>query len=351
MKSLLVDALRQASDRDRGLSPEDRINPDRVAVESVSNDGENSALDIDELELVEHDDLIDTHDGLVDSESVEPIAVSPQQSSPPGFIASHRQSSNAGAISVGDGERNTRSFERYAVWTPLVCLLLCTSAAGFYSVWNRLVGESANSDLQSLSTPSQTDTRADNGDTPIAEPVRFPFAPNRPTAKRIPIVDPSVVEPAMRISRQAESGRSKYEAFSFERVASSEVSLNKPSFTTLTAAYQSYRIGEISTAAFESILADRANQDAAATSSEIKLLLQRYADAAPLYFTLGNLYAKKADWAEARVAFEQANEIDGNNSTYLFNLAESLERLGRHEEAGRLYESATRLAKARRPIQ
>ncbi len=60
---------------------------------------------------------------------------------------------------------------------------------------------------------------------------------------------------------------------------------------------------------------------------ELKTLIGRNPDAAPLHFALGNIYAGDRRWTEAQQAYFEAFRIDSGNPDYLFNLAVSLDQL------------------------
>ena len=60
---------------------------------------------------------------------------------------------------------------------------------------------------------------------------------------------------------------------------------------------------------------------------EMKTLIGRNPDAAPLHFALGNIYANEQRWTEAQQAYFEAFRIDSANPDYLFNLAVSLDQL------------------------
>ena len=80
--------------------------------------------------------------------------------------------------------------------------------------------------------------------------------------------------------------------------------------------------------------------DAADGESRLRSALQRYPDAASLYFSLGNRYAVSASWAQAHQAYSEAYQRDAGNADYAFNLAVSLDHLGRVSEALNYYRIA-----------
>jgi Flp pilus assembly protein TadD len=85
------------------------------------------------------------------------------------------------------------------------------------------------------------------------------------------------------------------------------------------------------------------------SESQIKLLLDREPNAPHLHFSLGNLYARQARWAEAEQSYFQAYGHDSQNPDYVFNLAVSLDQLGQTETALNYYRKALELAD-RQPV-
>ncbi len=91
------------------------------------------------------------------------------------------------------------------------------------------------------------------------------------------------------------------------------------------------------------------NEGAQPASLEIELrtLIGRNPDAAPLHFALGNLYASGRRWTEAQQAYFEAFRIDAMNPDYLFNLAVSLDQLKQTRLALDYYRKAEATAVAR----
>lgn len=91
------------------------------------------------------------------------------------------------------------------------------------------------------------------------------------------------------------------------------------------------------------------NEGAQPASLEIELrtLIGRNPDAAPLHFALGNLYASGRRWTEAQQAYFEAFRIDPVNPDYLFNLAVSLDQLKQTRLALDYYRKADAMAVAR----
>ena len=85
----------------------------------------------------------------------------------------------------------------------------------------------------------------------------------------------------------------------------------------------------------------------AALEIELKTLIGRNPDAAPLHFALGNLYASGLRWTEAQQAYFEAFRIDEVNPDYLFNLAVSLDQLRQPRLALDYYRKAEAVAATR----
>jgi tetratricopeptide (TPR) repeat protein len=82
------------------------------------------------------------------------------------------------------------------------------------------------------------------------------------------------------------------------------------------------------------------NTDAVATESRIKNMLAQQPDAANLYAALGNLYVGQSQWASAQEAYFNASRLAPNNADYVFNLAISLDQMGKTRLALMQYERA-----------
>ncbi|HHH36512.1 MAG TPA: tetratricopeptide repeat protein [Gammaproteobacteria bacterium] len=80
--------------------------------------------------------------------------------------------------------------------------------------------------------------------------------------------------------------------------------------------------------------------DPVAREAGLKSLLQEAGDSAPVHFALGNLYAQQQRWAAAQAAYFRALQAAPGNADYAYNLAVSLEHLGRRREALDFYRRA-----------
>jgi len=80
------------------------------------------------------------------------------------------------------------------------------------------------------------------------------------------------------------------------------------------------------------------------SETKLKQLIEYRPDDAHLQFALGNVYVQKKRWPEAQAAFFNAWKADSSNADYAYNLAVSLDQLGKHREAKNYYEDSLKLA-------
>jgi Flp pilus assembly protein TadD len=83
---------------------------------------------------------------------------------------------------------------------------------------------------------------------------------------------------------------------------------------------------------------------ASLSESKLKQLIEYRPDDAHLQFALGNVYVQNKHWPEAQQAFFNAWKADSGNADYAYNLAVSLDQLGKHREAKVYYEDSLKLA-------
>jgi len=86
--------------------------------------------------------------------------------------------------------------------------------------------------------------------------------------------------------------------------------------------------------------ADAATADYASTESHIKSMLAQQPEAANLHAALGNLYAAQSQWSLAQAAYFNASRYAPNSADYAFNLAVSLDQLGKSGLALAQYQRA-----------
>lgn len=72
-----------------------------------------------------------------------------------------------------------------------------------------------------------------------------------------------------------------------------------------------------------------ARVDPVSSESRIKNLIAVQPEAAHLYAALGSIYAERNDWPQAQQAYFEAHRLDASNPEHAFNLAVSLDQLGK----------------------
>lgn len=80
--------------------------------------------------------------------------------------------------------------------------------------------------------------------------------------------------------------------------------------------------------------------DAASKESRLKSSIAQTPQSAALYYALGNLYTEQSRWGDAQQAFASGLKIEPANALFAFNLATSLDHLGRGKQAAQYYQQA-----------
>lgn len=83
------------------------------------------------------------------------------------------------------------------------------------------------------------------------------------------------------------------------------------------------------------------------SESKLKLMIRHNEKAPHLYFALGNIYSQQKKWPEAQQAYFSAWQNDDKNADYAFNLAISLDQMGKQGEAMEFYEMSLSNAESR----
>jgi len=88
------------------------------------------------------------------------------------------------------------------------------------------------------------------------------------------------------------------------------------------------------------IVSPQANTDAVGAESRIKNMIAQQPEGANLHAALGNLYAEQSQWPSAQEAYFNASRLAPNNADYAFNLAISLDQMGKSSLALKQYQRA-----------
>jgi Tfp pilus assembly protein PilF len=88
------------------------------------------------------------------------------------------------------------------------------------------------------------------------------------------------------------------------------------------------------------IVRSQANTDSVGAESRIKSMIAQQPEGANLHAALGNLYAEQSQWPSAQEAYFNASRLAPNNADYAFNLAISLDQMGKSSLALKQYRRA-----------
>lgn len=311
MKSLLVDAIRAANEaKESEIKLDDSAQLERTGdIEEASNDGtddvESPQPETDGLELMQTSaglllaDIVDEDEAEIELEQDEPrydvTIVQEQAVSEPVTAAAPK------VTPLTSGE--VPAFERLAFWTPVFCFLFAAVAAGIYSGWNRMAGDTHNADLRALSDHGEAATVAEPSLQEAANS-RFPFLDYRAS-----VIPEQVIE-----AKSAIAKRPPILIEVRERAPAGTTEVDVDTFSSLEAAFNAWLAGDLRRVDLEEILADRVNQGGPHTETDIKLLLQRHPESAVLYHALGTSLAHQSRWPEANTAFARADELAGGGS-------------------------------------
>lgn len=81
-----------------------------------------------------------------------------------------------------------------------------------------------------------------------------------------------------------------------------------------------------------------------ALEADLRTMLGKFPESAPLHFALGNALAAQSRWSEAQQAYFDAWRIETDNADYTYNLAVSLDQLRQTRLARDYYQKAVSLA-------
>ncbi len=87
-------------------------------------------------------------------------------------------------------------------------------------------------------------------------------------------------------------------------------------------------------------------ESAVENESLLKSMISDSPDTADLHFILGNVFASTSRWNDAQQSFFEAFRLDNENANYAYNLAVSLDHLGKTQAALQYYRLAMELAES-----
>ena len=426
MKNLLVDALRQASGTEKPAAEEPALdNVEKAPAKDTTAPLQDSGVDARELKLIEstvlpksaapqvEDEIVETevvgpddpdvepNDAIVaestadrpdraarnvDPEVVDPTLIMPSLGQ---AARSPAESSSGGALvksGRGQAPPGRNRLITVARWSPALCLVTLSAAAGSLALYQKLTARNLNFDLTALPSPSGTDA-VDASGTPTwlavaethgsdtvspgatstsgsadqahartqpknsAEPARddSPKA-SLARAKSAPVDDPLFGDVERAYDAYAEGRMSDAESL-YRQILQADANY-RHALTGLAAVLQrTSRNGE-SVAIYERLIAIDPNDTAAAASlaahagdamegeTRIKLLLQRKPEVPAFHFALGLLMANENRWPEAYESFTAASELTPTSADFSYNVAVSAQRLGYFVTARSFYSHA-----------
>lgn len=307
MKSLLVDALRQAKSEQSDRESDDSPVLGETPIEGASNDGDQYVEETSDVPLelmqtttdlavadveLEVDDESDVGEGAgpeADAAFVEAFELAG-----PGRLENGAESPDAEPVRH---DRPDGVIEHGGRWLPLVCVLLLTAGMSAIPLLNSLIsGEvSLGMTVGGSTMPTGQLPKPDDVD---AQPVRFPFVST--PVRTASVTVPAPVEPPPQPVDVVVQVR--------ERSPAGATDLRDDTFSTISALYRAHLTGEVSRAGLAEILDTRVRRRLPGTESELKVLLQRYPGESILHNALGTLLAEESRWPEARAAFARAAE-------------------------------------------
>lgn len=104
-----------------------------------------------------------------------------------------------------------------------------------------------------------------------------------------------------------------------------------------------FEIEPRNTIAQSAVVRLQVNADVIGSESRLKNLLAQQPESANLHAALGNLFAEQNQWASAQAAYFNASRLAPNSADYAFNLAISLDQLGKPKLALAQYQRALEL--------
>jgi hypothetical protein len=320
MKSLLVDALRAANESGSSATSE----PEALAVaveEAVPAEHTTSTSEPDKPPLKPDVPLeLELQEPQGDAEFAESVVIPPDAEFLPANDQSNRQDGTRVLDTASElADKSARvsggaaGFERLAVWTPLVCLFLGAVATASFSGWTLVTGDEHSVGLRALA--SQGNANGSRQGTALDSAVvnRFEFRQRWTPRTAAPVPMPTS-DNARTASQPAAAAISIERNTTDRRQTGKLTAIDGDSFSSLESALGAYLAGEVSRSYISQLLASRVQRNPAASETDIKLLLQRHPEAAPLHYALGTLLQESARYPEAGLSFARASELDAGSA-------------------------------------
>lgn len=396
MKSLLVDALRQAQNGtdekpgDRDGDVQECSTAQSTAPADVSADDSR-----DELSLLRTEELgaKTPFERTLDEKRDPTGATAPEAQAEEDSVSAeqHFEVMDLPADAKKIANKNRSLIVQVGRFSPLICLLAMSATTASYQIYQKLAVVTLNADLSEVSEHVQIDRR-DNGS-------HSAWAGTTPSASVLSLVVPvdlieQIYSSGGSIAKNVTPASVRNRGGNADVIASGRTStvIDDKAFALVSAGYDAYRqhsfeeaedhyrsalriepnhgnalmglaavlektsrstealqhyerllnVDPDNTVAISAIfLSQPAEVD---VESSLKLLLQKHPKAAQLHFALGSYLARQNRWQEARLSFSSAYQIDPDDSDNSYNLAVSMEQTGQIEKARFYYQTALRTA-------
>ncbi len=391
MKNLLIDALRQAgSDAEPSAGERPHGPSERETAAPLPEGGVGDDKDFELVESTvlpdamsplcpEADDAAaeqssDTIDHPIDDPTLLLPALKPDEA----------PAVTAPPLAPGRPEPRRDPLLTLGRWSPALCLIALSAAAGGFVAYQRMAAQSAELGVLPTTQPGRDVLAADQRSKwrPLADTESQAGQAAPPPMAGIRSYAPKT---------EAESGRrAERPRANLELRQSDPDSIDDPAFADVHAGFDAYTNGDLDgaearyrsalaidpnhryalaglgavlqrtsrvdesmplyerllaldpddTRAAAALLAHARRDDAPDNGTRLKVLIQRHPEAPALHFALGVMMAEAERWPEAHAAFIEAHALMPANADYSYNAAVSAAHLGQLDTARRYYQQA-----------
>ncbi|MEM7503260.1 MAG: tetratricopeptide repeat protein [Pseudomonadota bacterium] len=390
MKSLLVDALRKASEQGGSSSVQSTTDDDDSAGTAAPT--HSATTPDDEAVILPVLKLDGAPSPAEDSRHPDELALAPEPDAdleqdflPADTVAVARSPSRSSLLEKSTsrgGSRETSWLYRTARWSPLLYLLALSSAAASYYGYQRLAVAGVSTELGSMPTQLAFTDTADlepgNAWTALPDSERVSSTASARTTERSPeepatrgagrsaedvprAVPTGVVDSVLPTLREAYSAYGAADYASAESLYRSVLNarpFHAQALSGLSAALERQGKRDDARSVYERLLkvepnnaaaaaalvalVDRESASAVGAETQLKLLAQRHPRVAEIRAALGSRHAERQEWAEAYEAYLAAVAMDPARADYHYNAAVCAENLGRLLLAREHYAAALR---------